>query len=77
MKISTFDFSAMKDRAISSESTITIETAQGRFTITERADGSLAIHESSHNHLAILPRTGNSVELHAVASPNFRQEDKV
>ena len=74
MKIVTFDVKTMNDRLIGDESSLTITTAQGRFTIAEQDDGSLTIHESGHCHLAVLPRTGNAIALHAIASPNFRTE---
>lgn len=74
MKLVSFDVRTMKDRLISEESSFTIETKQGRFTISEQEDGALTIHESTHNHLAVLPRTGNAIELHAITSPNFRRD---
>ena len=76
MKITSFDVRAMSDRLLGEESSITIETTQGRFSIKEQPDGSLSIHESSHNHLAVLPRTGNSIDIHAIPSPNFRKDDE-
>jgi hypothetical protein len=64
----------MKDRLVGEESTFTVETTQGRFTFSERADGSLSIHESGHGHLAIFPKTANAIELHVTTPAAFHLE---
>jgi hypothetical protein len=48
-----------------------LETAQGKFTITELDDGSVLITETSHKHLAVLPRSANGLQLQAFNGEDF------
>ena len=44
----------------------TIHTSSGAFSVDEREDGSLNIHESTHMRLAVHPRQANAIVLEAV-----------
>lgn len=56
--------------------TITLETSKGKFRVHEEADGSLSIRESSHYHLAVLPKTGNAVSVYAIDGADFLTQPK-